>query len=226
MVRCRCSTRGCRTVAVSASPRARVRRGADPTTLERRRSARGRVAAGTRSGRSPKTEGPAIPCEQRILACQEPKGDRDLASTPHAELLPQDVAVSLGGSGGDPEPRSDLIVRAAGCDERDDLALAIRDRRSPSFRDQLHHGRDRTPSIEGRLFLTRCIRRCIVEPAAAQVIGTWRSTFGATRSRISVRLSPVQVMPWFRRPMTACAGSGSSATRSATASASCCVPQG
>ena len=28
---------------------------------------------------------------------------------------------------------------------------------------------------------------------------TWRSTFGATRSRISARLSPVQVMPWFRR---------------------------
>ena len=49
------------------------------------------------------------------------------------------------------------------------------------------------------------------------VIGTWRRTFGATRSRISDRLSPVHVRPWFRRPITACAGSGSSATRSATA---------
>ena len=58
------------------------------------------------------------------------------------------------------------------------------------------------------------------------VIGTWRRTFGATRSRISVRLSPVHVMPWLRRPMTACAGSGSSVTRSATATASSCVPHG
>ena len=59
-----------------------------------------------------------------------------------------------------------------------------------------------------------------------QVIGTWRRTFGATRSRISERLSPVHVRPWLRRPITACAGSGSCATRSATATASCCVPHG
>ena len=61
---------------------------------------------------------------------------------------------------------------------------------------------------------------------AGQVIGTWRRMLDSMRSRISVRVSPVAVMPWLRRPITACAGSGSRAIRSATDSASSCVPQG
>ena len=59
-----------------------------------------------------------------------------------------------------------------------------------------------------------------------QVIGTWRSSFGSIRSRISVRLSPVAVMPWLRSPTTACAGSGAAATSAATLDASSSVPQG
>ena len=59
-----------------------------------------------------------------------------------------------------------------------------------------------------------------------QVIGTWRRMSAWMRSRISVRLSPVAVMPWLRRPITACAGSGSRSISSATASASSCVPHG
>ena len=46
------------------------------------------------------------------------------------------------------------------------------------------------------------------------------------RSRISVRFSPVAVMPWLRRPITAWAGSGSRSISSATDSASSCVPHG
>ena len=49
---------------------------------------------------------------------------------------------------------------------------------------------------------------------------------GPTRSRISSRLWPVMVRPWFLRPMTARDGSGACRTSSATSSASSSVPQG
>ena len=61
---------------------------------------------------------------------------------------------------------------------------------------------------------------------AGYVIGTWRRMSAWMRSRISVRLSPVAVMPWLRRPITAWAGSGSRSISSATDSASSCVPHG
>ena len=63
-------------------------------------------------------------------------------------------------------------------------------------------------------------------PFSFQVIGTCRRMSVWMRSRISVRLSPVAVMPWLRSPMTAWAGSGSRSISSATASASSCVPHG
>ena len=59
-----------------------------------------------------------------------------------------------------------------------------------------------------------------------QAIGTCRSRLGSIRLRISVRLSPVAVIPWLRRPTTVCAGSGAAATSAATLSASSAVPQG
>ena len=79
--------------------------------------------------------------------------------------------------------------------------------------------------VHGERRRDRAGARC-PDRLAAQVIGTCRKTFGATRSRISARVSPVHVRPWFRSPITAWAGSGSCATRSATATASCCVPHG
>ena len=71
-----------------------------------------------------------------------------------------------------------------------------------------------------------CVANDVVIGRPPQDIGTWRSTRGSIRSRISVRLSPVAVMPWLRKPITACAGSGSCAISSATDSASSCVPHG
>jgi len=68
-----------------------------------------------------------MPRGQRILAREKPERDRDLASAPNAELLSQDVAVRFRRSGGDPEPRPDLVVRASGSDQCDDLPLTFRD---------------------------------------------------------------------------------------------------
>ena len=79
-------------------------------------------------------------------------------------------------------------------------------------------------------------RRAEAQPQAArrsghllrsgQSIGTRRTMLGPTRSRISSRLWPVMVRPWFLRPMTARDGSGACRTSSATSSASSSVPHG
>ena len=61
---------------------------------------------------------------------------------------------------------------------------------------------------------------------AIYAMGTCSKRLGSIRSRISVRLEPVAVIPWLRRPTTVCAGSGDAATRAATLSASSEVPQG
>ena len=77
--------------------------------------------------------------------------------------------------------------------------------------------------------------RALLEPVGDQgqpvsrrvsVIGTWRSTFGSMRSKISSRLSPVMVRPWLRRPITAWSGRAPGARSSATATASSTVPHG
>ena len=69
-------------------------------------------------------------------------------------------------------------------------------------------------------------RDTLFHRAFPHVIGTWRRMLAWMRSRISIRLSPVAVMPWLRRPITAWAGSGSRSISSATDSASSCVPHG
>ena len=89
-----------------------------------------------------------MPRSQRILAGEKPERDRDLAPATNAQLLSQDVAVRFRRSGGDPEPRPDLVVRASCSDQCDDLSLTFRYCRRPSFRGQFHHGHDATPSIE------------------------------------------------------------------------------
>ena len=57
-------------------------------------------------------------------------------------------------------------------------------------------------------------------------IGTRGTMWSPTRSKISSRLWPVIVSPWFRSPTTARDGSGAARTRSATEDASCTVPHG
>src|SRR5690348_3975604 len=62
-----------------------------------------------------------------VVSGQEPIGDRDLPSFRYAQFLPQDVAMGFRGAGGDAQSLTDLVVRAAGCDQLDDLALSLRD---------------------------------------------------------------------------------------------------
>ena len=62
--------------------------------------------------------------------------------------------------------------------------------------------------------------------AAIYSIGIWRRMSGSIRSRIAIRLGPVTVMPWLRRPITASPGFGSAARSSATLTASSSVPHG
>ena len=187
-----------------------------------RQPGRGRTRSAVGSG----TRRPAAFRGKRVFSGQKPVRDRNLPPASHTELLPQHVRVGLGSPGRDPETHSHLFVRATGCDQRDDLSLTLCDRRRLLLVDS---------SIMAVTVLPRsrddhCARGVTEDVfrwwSSDYVIGTWRRTFGATRSRISDRLSPVHVRPWFRRPITACAGSGSSATRSATAIASSCVPHG
>ena len=63
-------------------------------------------------------------------------------------------------------------------------------------------------------------------PRGQAIIGTCTSITGSMRSKMSSRLVPVTVMPWFLSPTTACDGSCSSRMMSATATASSAVPQG
>ena len=129
------------------------------------------------------------PDGQRILAREQPEGDRDLAPTRHTELLAEDVAVRLGGPGGDPEPCSNLVVRAPGCDQGDDLPLTRGNRRRFPLRGQLDHGREAIPPFEGRPFLTGCICGCIrcALPASRPANGTLRDVAQDPRSRPPVR---------------------------------------
>jgi hypothetical protein len=138
-----------------------TRRRADPTSVEDGGCPRRLSAAGIRSATLPRGEAPGLPGGQRILAGEQPEGDRDLAPASHAELLAEDIAVRLGGPGGDPEPCSYLFVRAPGRNQGDDLTLTRCNRRRFPFRGQLHHGCDAIPPARGRPFLTGCICRCI-----------------------------------------------------------------
>jgi hypothetical protein len=65
-------------------------------------------------------QGPA----KRIISGRQPIRSWNLPPTRHAELLPQRVRVCLRRSRRDLEALSDLLVRAAGSDEGNDLALS------------------------------------------------------------------------------------------------------
>ena len=64
-----------------------------------------------------------------VVPCYRPVRDWDLPASGHAELLPQDVRVSLRRSRGDAEALAHFVVRAPGGDELDDLPLPLGDRR-------------------------------------------------------------------------------------------------
>lgn len=112
------------------------------TLTPHRRGARGRRSCRERPGSAgePSRDHVAAPRRQRILAGEQPVGDRDLAATPHAELLPKHVAMGLRRPGGNAESQADLVVRATRCDECDDLALPRRYRGRPSLRSKVDHG--------------------------------------------------------------------------------------
>jgi hypothetical protein len=61
-----------------------------------------------------------------VFARERPEGGWNLAPPRHAELLPQNIAMRLGGSRRDAEPFADLFVRAAERDQDDDLQLTFR----------------------------------------------------------------------------------------------------
>jgi hypothetical protein len=65
-------------------------------------------------------------CE-RVVAGHGPIGDGDLTPSAHSELLAQYVRVRLRRSRGDAETLTDLVVRAPGGYQLDDLALPLRD---------------------------------------------------------------------------------------------------
>jgi hypothetical protein len=142
-------------------------RGPDPTTLIQWAPAASRFAAGARSAVGSGGNNPALSNRQRVFARQQPERNRDLAPARHAELLPQNVAVRLGGPRGDPEPCSDLLVRASSCDEGDYLPLTCGYRRRLPLRGQLDHGHEATPSIEGRPLVQRCNPGCIASHRAS-----------------------------------------------------------
>ncbi len=67
-----------------------------------------------------------------VFACEEPVGDWDLAPPGDAELLPKHIAMCLGGSRRDAQSLADLLVRATGGNQLDDLKLPWGDaRRDP-----------------------------------------------------------------------------------------------
>src|SRR5262245_22805831 len=90
-------------------------------------------------GRAPSVPRPArveALCE-RVLPGHLPIRTGKLPPSPHAELLPENVAVRLDRARGDTEPLGDLVVGAARRDEDDHVALAIGDRRPP-LRSSVH----------------------------------------------------------------------------------------
>src|ERR687887_2042592 len=64
-----------------------------------------------------------------VLSSERAVCNWDLPPPRAPELLPKHVAVRFGCARRDTEPLTDFLVGAAGCDQLDDLALAIGDRR-------------------------------------------------------------------------------------------------
>src|SRR5688572_3700851 len=76
-------------------------------------------------------------------------GVRDLAAAADTKLRAKRVAVGLDRPGRDPEPYCDLLVRAAGGDQREDLCLSGRDRCMRGRSVQLHVATLKTEPEQG-----------------------------------------------------------------------------
>src|SRR5947208_16360384 len=75
---------------------------------------------------------------ERIDARQIAEAVRDLAAAADAQLVAQGVAMRLGCSRGDAETYADLLVRASGGDQFDDLELPRGDLRPLACGDACH----------------------------------------------------------------------------------------
>jgi hypothetical protein len=92
--------------------------------------------------------GPSVPgsgpgseaSRKRVFARQEAVRDGDLPSPRHPQFLPQHVAVSLRRPCRDAETLSDFLVRAAGRNQLDDLALSLGEARCDLRQDLVHAG--------------------------------------------------------------------------------------
>lgn len=92
--------------------------------------------------------GPSVPgsgpgseaSRKRVFACQEAVRDGDLPSARHPQFLPQHVTVSLRRACRDAETLSDFLVRAAGRNQLDDLALSLGQAGRDLGQDLVHAG--------------------------------------------------------------------------------------
>ncbi len=94
-----------------------------------------------------------------------------------------------------------------------------------------HHPRIVRADADGqrahfRMLATGVNKRCLAPFIHYALMGTWTSITGSIRSKISCRLGPVMVRPWFLSPTMVRPGSGASRMMSDTAVASSRVPQG
>src|SRR5215471_3499060 len=99
---------------------------------------------------------------QWVMAGGSAVRGRDLPPAGDAELLAQDVRMSLGRPRRYAEAFADFLVRAACCDQLDDLPLTGRDRRNRAL-EGLVHSRDATNVSVGFLFTERrifAVTRC------------------------------------------------------------------
>src|SRR5262249_36181294 len=94
---------------------------------------------------------------QWVVAGSSAVGGGDLAPPGDAELLPQNVRMSLGSSGRDAQPFADLLVRTPRRDQLDDLPLAGRDHRNRALQGLVHDGLDATSACRAALLTERGI---------------------------------------------------------------------
>jgi hypothetical protein len=79
---------------------------------------------------------------ERVVAGYRSIGHRDLPASGDPELLSQDIRMRLRRSRGDAQALADLVVRAPGGDELDDLALPLGDRGEGVPQCVVHEGRN------------------------------------------------------------------------------------
>src|SRR5881397_2647471 len=105
---------------------------------------------------------------ERVVAGEEPIGDGNLTPSGDPELLPKDVAMRLRRSRRDAESLADLVVREAGCDQLDNLALPVGDLQRPLVQ-YLCHAVDANNGLAGCTLTERRIRAKYVRVSHGEV---------------------------------------------------------